>query len=300
MSGRLWRFADLDVDSDVPFSGLTSARGPAEIQIRRDHVADADWARIQTWPAEAGDWLTIDRGPHGYRLRFAGLTCAISADGSSVRYEPAVDLPSELLVHLLLHQVLPLAVSRRGRLVVHACGVATDRGVVGLIGDTGAGKSTLAAACCARGAALVADDALVLELTADATRVWPTADGLRLWDDMLVAVGAEMPPVPASGKRHVPVTLARDTAPLTSLLLVGDAHDTDVVVSDVEPPAARVALLPHLFRLDVGDPLESQRLFDAVHELAQRVPMRRLAFPDGVAHLSRAADTVLSGTRATS
>lgn len=294
MTGRHWRFADLVVDSDVPFPGLTHADGRVEIAVRQARVPADAWTPIQTWPADSGDWLTIDRGPDGYRLRFAGLTCAVSADGSSIGYEPAAGLAPELLVHLLLHQVLPLAVSRRGRLVVHACGVATDRGVVALIGDTGAGKSTLAAACCARGAALVADDALVIDLARATTRVWPTADGLRLWDDMLVATGSDVASGPTAGKRRVPVTLARGPAPLTGLLLVGDTHDRAAVFTDIAPAAARVALLPHLFRLDVGDPAESQRLFDAVHLLAQRVPMQHLAFPDGVDHLGPAADAVLA------
>lgn len=293
MSG-LWRFADLAVATDIEFPGLDRADGPAQIEIRRGVVPPDGWTAVQTWSADADDWLHIDRGPDGYRLRFTGLTCRVSPSGVAIVYDPDPGVPAELIVHLLLHQVLPLAVSRAGRFVVHACAIATPHGVVALVGDSGAGKSTLAAACCARGASLVADDALVIDVTDDGVIAWPTADGLRLWDDMAVAVGGDVQSGPAAGKRRLPVTLARGRAPLTQLVLVGDTHDSGVVLARVPPPAARVALLPHLFRLDVEDAGESRRLLDEVDRLARRVPVQHLAFPDGVDHLGPAAAAVLA------
>jgi hypothetical protein len=295
----LWRFADLAVASDVRFPGLPSAAGPAAVDVRRAPVAGEAWSPVQTWTGEAGeDWATIERGAGGYRIRFAELTSVIAADGSAIAYDPDPGTSEAAIVHLLLHQVLPLAVSRRGRMVVHACAVSTLDGVVAFVGGSGAGKSTLAAACCARGALLVADDALVVEFTADAADAWPTADGLRLWDDMALSMPDRAPsPEPAGGKRRIAAPLASDRAPLRRLVLVGDTSDRDAIVENVTAAEARVALLPHLFRLDVADKDESRRLFDDVHRLAARVPMRRLAFPDGLAHLEPAVDAVFGDLR---
>ena len=291
----VWRFADLAVASDVPFPGLPAADGPAAIDVRRAQIARDGWSPVQTWTGEAGeDWATIERGAGGYRVRFADLTAAIAADGTTIAYEPNPGASEAALVHLLLHQVLPLAVSRRGRMVVHACAVDTPEGAVAFVGGSGAGKSTLAAACCARGALLIADDALVVEFTAEAADAWPTADGLRLWDDMAPSIPTRASsPAPAGAKRRIAAPLASGRAPLRRLVLVGDTSDRDVIIEPVAAAGARVALLPHLFRLDVSDTNESRRLFDDIHRLASRVPMRRLVFPDGLVHLDPAVDALL-------
>ena len=291
----LWRFADLAVASDVPFPDLPAASAPAAITVCRGVPAPDGWQPIQVWTGEAGeDWLTIEAGHGGYRLQFAGLTCAIAADGSRITYAPAAGSTTEDVAHLLLHQALPLAVSRLGRIVVHACAVETPRGAVAFVGGSGAGKSTLAAACCARGAALLADDALVAEFRAGEVMALPTANGLRLWDDVVAALPGGELHARAGEKRRIPTRLATTPARLARLFLVGETSASGVVVSGVPPEAARVALLPHLFRLDVTDAAESRRMFDDVHRLASLVPMRRLVFPDGVEALAPAVAAVLA------
>jgi hypothetical protein len=225
----------------------------------------------------------------------------IAAGGTHVVYEPGDGCTPSLLSHLLLHQVLPLCLSRRGRLVLHACAVATPRGVIAIVGESGAGKSTLAAAFCAAGASLVADDALVVDFGDEpgdrVARAIPAADGLRLWNDVAVPLpsGATITSAgaPSDAKQHVVVPLATEWAPIVRMLLIGPIDDTGTHLTDVPPEAARVALLPHLFRLDVTDAVESRRLFDAVHRLALSVPARALVFPNGPEHLPPAVDAAL-------
>lgn len=289
------RFAGLVVASDVPLGDLPSASGPADITISRASIDPAAGERVQTWTDDTGDWLTIDRAPDGYRLIFPELQCAVSSDGSRIGYD-APDLPDAELAHLLLHQVLPLAVSRRGSLVLHACAVATPRGAIGLIGQSGAGKSTLAATFCRHGCELVADDALVIDITEDGVRVAPTAEGLRLWEDMAVAL--QSPGAAAAGsrrKRRVPAPLAAGAVPLVRLFLIGEGMPGPVRTIAVPPAEARIELLSHLFRLDVSDADESRRLFHLAHRLAAQVPLQRLEFPDGVEFLDPAVHAVLRG-----
>lgn len=291
----LWRFAGLAVASDVPFPDLPAARGPAAITVRHGAPAPDGWQPIQVWTGETGEeWLTIEAGPDGYRLQFSGLTCVIAADGTRITYARAPGSTDEDVAHLVLHQALPLAVSRLGRIVVHACAVETVRGAVAFVGGSGAGKSTLAAACCARGAALLADDALVAEFRASDVWALPTANGLRLWDDVAAALPAGALHARAGEKRRIPTRLAPAPARLVRLFLVGDTSASGADVCRVPPEAARVALLPHLFRLDVTDATESRRLFDDVHRLASLVPMRRLVYPDGVECLEAAVAAVMA------
>jgi hypothetical protein len=185
-------------------------------------------------------------------------------------------------------------VSRRGRLVLHACAVETPQGAIGLLGHSGAGKSTLAAAFCARGSRLVADDALVVDVSDSGADVWPTADAVRLCDDMAatLAVAGEATAAPGR-KRRIRAQLATARMPLKRLLTVGESGDTVVSIEPLPASDARVAVLSHLFRLDVTDVDESRRSFDLAHLLAERVPVRRLKFFDGIEFLEPTVRAIL-------
>lgn len=289
-----WRYADLAVASTVPLSGLRETGAPADITITYGAVDRDGWSAVQTWSGDDGTaWLSIERGGAGYRLTFPQLVCVVSADGARVTI--GAHPPAAELEHLLLHQVLPLAVSRRGRLVLHACAVETPSGAIAFFGESGAGKSTLAAAHCARGLPLVADDALVIDLADDGAHAWPTADGLRLWADTVPAAGVRPRALETAGGRklRVPAALATARVPLARIVLVGETLLRGITVHPLRAGAARMAILPHVFRLDVTDTAESRAIFDSVHALAGCVPVRRVNYPDGLELLDGVVDAIL-------
>ena len=287
----LVRFGGLTIESDVPLPDLPEAADRPDIVIRLGNLPPIDTPHIQEWPdADGNRWLTIHREGEAYRIALPNLECRVSRDGRAIVAHPAPSLAHPSLVHLLLQQVLPLAVSRMRRLVLHACAVETPAGALGFVGETGAGKSTLSAAFCRRGYALVADDALVID---EGARVAPTADALRLWPYMReVAAGAEELPS-ASGKLRARVPIAASPSPLTRLFLLGTSTDGSSTLQPVSTADMRVALLSHLFRLDVSDHAESRWLFDAVHQLIAAVPVRRAVYPDGPEHLDAIVDVIL-------
>jgi len=289
------RFADLAVESGVPFD-LPETSGPPDIVVRPGEPGPAG-VPLQPWPGGArgaATWLAISRAAAGYRVSLNDLECLVAFDGRTIVFAPSPPLDDAMLVHLLLHQVLPLAAGRTGRLVLHACGVETPAGTVAFLGQSGAGKSTLAAACCARGFLLVADDALVVDLSGAEAGVWPTADALRLWTDMRDAAPEPPPPVTRdAGKLRAAVTVSRARSRLARIYLLDTPSDTSVTLVDASPTAVRVEMLSHLFRLDVTDRDESRRLFDAVHRTASLVPARTLFYPNGIEHLGAAVDALV-------
>lgn len=287
------RFADLIVASDLALPDLPDASGPEDITMRRGAVP-GDAAPLQQWPSPGGEaWLSIARAGDGYRVSLPGLACLVSADGRAITYAPGAALDAGMLVHLLLHQVLPLAVSRTGRFVLHACAVEAPGGALAFVGQSGSGKSTLAAACGRRGLPLIADDALVIDF-APGIGVWPTADGVRLWDDMRSAAPAgAVSRNQATGKLRAPVPLARGRVPLARLYLLDTSRDGSSTVRAEPAPAARLEMLSHLFRLDVDDRDESRRCFEAAHRVAAAVPARTITYPNGLAYLDATVDAIV-------
>jgi hypothetical protein len=80
---------------------------------------------------------------------------------------------------ILLHQ--------RGALVLHGAAVASDGCAIAICGDSGTGKSTLAAALCREGCSFAADDVCVISLNGQGEPI-VQSDGrqLKLWRESIV------------------------------------------------------------------------------------------------------------------
>ena len=161
----------LVLDSPYPITGIARRVGRVP--------GDAIRLSVDTGPAPlpAGERLRELRHSDG-RLGFAiddlgglGLRIAapgvgghhVSRDGRVVRSWP--DTPLELRwQQLLLGQVIPLVAALRGLEVLHASAVVRGGLAFAFAGDSGVGKSTLAARLALRGNDLLADDVLTVSL----------------------------------------------------------------------------------------------------------------------------------------
>ena len=104
-------------------------------------------------------WYTAAASDSGYVLRFKGCgEFFISADlrDLEVRKDPLGEV--ELLPILLAGTVTAFLLALRGETVLHASAVAIDGAAVAFVGQSGRGKSTIAALLCVAGAELVTDD----------------------------------------------------------------------------------------------------------------------------------------------
>jgi hypothetical protein len=236
-------------------------------------------------------------------VRFAELAdFAVSADGRHVTAAPAATVPEDTFRHLLIDQVLPLALARRGRLLLHASAVHVPGfGTVGFVGSTGRGKSTLAAALAGRGARVVSDDCLAIDVDAGAARALSAYPGLRLWPRRTSTALAEgtgaVRVAHYSRKRRVAATALpfhRGGSPLRVLFLLSarGRSGADIRVTRCRPRTGLVGLVRCAYMLDVEDRRDVARVFDRLSDVARRVPVARLRLRDGHARLPRAADLV--------
>ncbi|MDF2692263.1 MAG: Serine kinase of the HPr protein regulates carbohydrate metabolism, partial [Labilithrix sp.] len=127
------------------------------------------------------------------------------------RFVPAPDAPAEELDKIKSGSAMLLVRHLRGKLALHGAVIELGGKAVALVGRSGQGKSTLAAALCGSGAALFADDAIATDrveqghwmvlpteakhwLDASARQALgdPEAEGWTgKWPSRAVAVGAE-------------------------------------------------------------------------------------------------------------
>jgi hypothetical protein len=109
-------------------------------------------------------WYRLTESATGYLLRFRDCgEFVISPDLSdvTVRRDPAGR--HELLPILLAGTASAVLLTLRGATVLHASAVSVDGTGLAFVGQSGRGKSTVAALMCLGGAALVTDDVLTVD-----------------------------------------------------------------------------------------------------------------------------------------
>ncbi|ABC22081.1 Hpr(Ser) kinase/phosphatase [Rhodospirillum rubrum ATCC 11170] len=195
--------------------------------------------------------------------------------------------------------VLAVLCFRRGLIPLHASAVALDGRALLLSGESGTGKSTLAAALLARGYPLLSDDLCALDVSCpDKPMILPCTAHLKLWGDAAARLGIAtdgMTPV----RRHldkfrIPVRSASD-APLGPGTIIRLKRVTRAEQVGTRPLLGAEALcydLIHRFRLGIALGYQSTML-TALAPLVRSAPIIQLNRRDDLGALPDLADHVI-------
>lgn len=306
-SARAYEFCGVRIVSDRALPDLrrgTHTDAECTITSRRHPLPPPPQAWLQRYRLPGGRlFFSTGRVPSGYLLRFRDQAdFVLSADGRRIDVHPHEHLPEETLRHLLIDQVLPLAMSRFGRLTLHASAVHFPGiGTVGFIGDTGRGKSTLAAVLAARGGRTVTDDCLAIAFGDGGPYAVPAYPGLRLRPgvpsnpELRAAAGSR--PVRDARKRRVhagALPFHGRPSPLRALFLLSSRTSAGggMEVRECRASARFIGLLRFARVLDTENRDDLAGLFAGLATLASTVPVLRLRLRHGHSRLPAAADRI--------
>ena len=258
----------------------------------------------------AADWFHQARLRDGSTyLRWSGLfEFLISADGSRLTACPKSDASYEALVTYLLGEVLCFALLRRGFDPLHATAVIVNGGVVGFLGDSGYGKSSLAAAFLQAGYPVVTDDLLVMAENGCGFSVYPGIPRIKLFPEIAsVFLGSQVngtPMNPLTRKLVIPLDRChshQDVAPVKALYVLTrpstGRHTARVAIRSLSRRLGFIALLKNSFNTFVVEPLRLNRQFDLNTKIASTVPIKMLSYPRTIASVPSARDAVLADLR---
>jgi len=229
----------------------------------------------------------------------------VSAGGRGIfcRREDAAS--SESFEVYLLGQALSFALVEQKFEPLHATAVVVDGEAVAFLGSNAFGKSSLAAAFVEAGYPLLTDDLLLLRTSENGTFVYPGPPRIKLFAKAARRLFGE----PADGepmnsgtdKLILPLDASQSCAEpvrLNRIYVLTPPRDTcrldSVTISRLSPRDAFVALVQGTFnrRLVSAGRLESQ--FGVMASVAERVPLKRLAYPRAFEQLQDVRRTVLA------
>ena len=196
--------------------------------------------------------------------------------------------------------VLGYLLHLRGILCLHGSVLERDGSAFAVLGEGGAGKSTVAASLVKRGAALLSDDLLAISETTPHVRVEPGCAGIRLDStaaERVVDVARNLPAVPYlnkvlwdfSGLPDLPDTRYRPCPmPLSDIYVLRNHGGAgEVTVGPVLPPADALRYLV-AFRYPPGHlQLLSQECLRKLAVVAGSVPLRVIRYVRSWDQLSR-------------
>ncbi len=277
----------LGIHSQLELPEFTAGAGDADVTIRRGTVRDAD---MQATSDEEKVFFTRTGAFHIREGREIIVDLLPDADAGSVR-----TLLSGRLFGYLLRQ--------RGHLTLHASAVAVGGQAVLFLGESGAGKSTTAAAFHSRGHQVLTDDVAAVRLTSAGPELLPAWPGLRLLDDSREAIG-DQPATEFLTDKYLyrfETSAPYRAIPLKRIYALGYHEPADLgeVYSSALSGLEAVAWLDtHSLLRSWCSTHELQQInLDRAGAVAAVTPVRRLLRPQSLKALPRVVDLVESELR---
>ena len=265
----------------LPFDPLPGPSAEPDVTVRLGAVP-------ATLPAGPGN---VTRTPIGearsgaFLMLIEGVARYLVTNGRDVLIEP-LEGDDEVAGFFCVGLPFTILLQQRGVATLHAAAVATEVGAVLLLGRSGIGKSSLAAALVERGYPLLADDVTGVMLDAGGRPVaLPACAHQKLWAHTLdkmkwrprarAKVRRDMEKYWVRAERHCATPL-----PVRAAFVLNSARRPDIAIESVSPSAAFWMLWRYTHYRRVMDALGQRPAhFRAVTTMAWSVPLGRAVRP---------------------
>ncbi len=313
-TSRLYAAYGTAIESDLPLPALPPlAEGWPKVVVR--HLRNA-------WPAaprelvhelaDADDAVVyrVERQGARYLWSYPAIgRFAVARDGRLIEWV-VESAPRSDAAAAVSGPVLGFALQLQGMTSLHGSATAVDGEAVALLGPSGYGKSTVAAALLAHGAELLTDDVLAIDFLEGRPQALPSYPSMKLWPDalgrLLSGDGWQTLPRHASwlDKRVVPASevgaVCPEARPLGAIfVLVPTVPESEPAPQPFEGKDALLALVAHGYnaQLLALEPELLANQLDVYRRVAECVPVFALACPRTFDRLNEVVEIVLAQTR---
>lgn len=296
-----------DRDSDPPSTDSSiprvpfSPKGPANFHSQIEKRSRADGSSYFNFWFRGNEYMEP-------------IDLQLEADGSCISSANWTNSIIEDVTVLLLGSVLKLALRLQGKICLHGCVLAVGQQAIAILGDSGAGKSTTAAALAGQGYPILSDDVALLTEFPEHFLVHPGSPRLRLWPESVNALyGSEEDLARVlclSEKRFIDLTYSSDEPatnqspwrfqkeplPLAAIYILGERQPelAAPVIESIPPTMAVMTLMKQrsatFLKLDTDKQAQE---FAALSRVAMGVPVRKVTRRDSLDALPQLCDAIL-------
>ncbi len=236
--------------------------------------------------------------PEGAYIFVEQVGAILTRAGNEIVVMPDPAVEERVLRLFLLGPGLGLILHQRKLLTLHASAVVVAGSAVIFLGQSGEGKSTMAAALHARGHALVTDDVVALDLgSTGVPAVLPGFPQMKLWPDTAAALGnapQNLPRLhPDLEKRAQPARhdFPKCALPVSRIYVL--AEGTQFYTAQLSAPQAFAHLMQHSYAVGLlGTTGATSDHFRQCVEFARHVPVYRMERPRALELLPSVAQLV--------
>jgi len=276
------------------------------IRIVRGSPAQFEKASKESIEPSSNGWFDRARLPGGaVYLHWPRLSEFIVApEGDEIAVHPVDEAALEPLHAHLLGPVLSFALIKQGFDPFHATVVNVNGKAIALLGHSGYGKSTLAAAFLRAGHTLLTDDLLVLTADASGWVAHPGPARIKLFPEIaarLLGDHAAGAPLHLSSPKLLipldPAHLCRAPVRLHAMYMLSTPRSTASARVYVRPLTGRracLALLSNTFNVGMTDRSRLASQLALVAEIIRAVPLKMIGYPRTIDALSAARDAILA------
>ncbi|MEN3972769.1 hypothetical protein WJS89_08830 [Sphingomicrobium sp. XHP0235] len=229
--------------SDLALPELRDATGAADARILLERTAEPPPKDEMWWSIDADATLMLSLDDLRYTV----------ASGERIEIIAGDDVPDHEIRVWLLGRAMSALLLQRGFLLVHANAVAFGAGeAAAVLGESGDGKSTLAAALLAAGVEPLCDDLLAIRFD-DAGDAWvaPGVPRIKLGPAAAKVLGIDISDAPEVGggmnKRQLALDLERSWDRSFRLTRLYRLERGDLAIEPLKGREAAAALLDNLF-----------------------------------------------------
>lgn len=293
----------------LPFAAAPPGSAPAIDIVPGEAEAFRAAAELVRGRGGETDWFTSGPLPGGeHYLRWEDLfECIVSAAGERIACRPLEAATYEAFHTYLLGQALSFALLKQGVESIHATAVVVDGAAVAFLGNSGHGKSSLAAAFLAAGHPLLTDDLLVAERRNGHLVGQPGPPRIKLFPEVARrffgsrAEGVPMNPLTEKLILPLPPEACSGPVPLRAMYVLAapaGPHPDGVLIQPLSGRAAFMELSSNTYNARLLDSARLRNQFQAAARLAEAVPVRRLSFPRSLDLLHRVRERIVADAAA--
>jgi hypothetical protein len=253
------------------------------IREARDGFDGRRLEAVREWRDEAGVVCAHGYVGAGERwIRWPDLVSFRFDDEGRTEAFPERRLQPEFVREFFSRTVQPLVLQALGWETLHASAVELSGRLVGVCGDCGSGKSTIAYALARRGYRQLADDAVVIRTAPGGIEALDLPFAVRLRPASETFFRARSDAGLGAGRFTSPASTGRPTQLVSALFVITRMREGAPTATRLSPGAAFQALLPHARCFDARDRDVRRRVLENYLAIADRVAVFDLRFADGL------------------